>query len=205
MPVDLAQLVRPDHTAVLTMEVQRGVVGDQAGLPDLRDAVAAAGLVPTTARLLAAARQAGARVVHCTAAFRPDRAGSGANCVTFALAKRNPGNLIIGSPSAEVVPELVGDGDLYSSRVHGMSPFGGTSLDIELRNMGVTTIVATGVSLNIGVLGMVIEGVNLGYQVVLPADCTVGVPTDYGDAVLRNTMPMLATVTTADDVIGCWS
>lgn len=204
MSVDLAQLVQPDHTAVLTMEVQRGVVGDQATLPDLRVAVEQAGLIPTTARLLTAARAAGARVVHCTAAFRPDRAGSGANCVTFALAKRNPGNLVIGTPSAEVVPELVDEGDLYSSRVHGMSPFSGTSLDIELRNLGVTTIVATGVSLNVGVLGMVIEGVNLGYQVVVPADCAVGVPAEYGDAVLRNTIPMLATVTTADDVIRCW-
>ena len=35
MAVDLAALLAPGHTAVLTMELQRGVVGDHAAIPEL--------------------------------------------------------------------------------------------------------------------------------------------------------------------------
>ena len=38
-----------------------------------------------------------------------------------------------------------------------ISPFHGTELDAILRNLGVRTVVATGVSVNVGVLGMTIE------------------------------------------------
>ena len=55
------------------MELQRGVVGDLACIPELGKAVAEAGVIAQTARLLRAARAAGVRVIHCTAAFRRDR------------------------------------------------------------------------------------------------------------------------------------
>ncbi len=51
MPVSLADLVEPAHTAVLTMEVQRGVVGDLSSFPQLAEAVDRVGVVPNTARL----------------------------------------------------------------------------------------------------------------------------------------------------------
>ena len=39
------------------------------------------------------------------------------------------------------------------SRLHGMTPFTSTSLDQILRNLGIRTVVATGVSVNLGVIG----------------------------------------------------
>ena len=65
--------------AVLTMELQRGVMGDLASFPELAAAARRAGCVANTARLLAAARAAGLPVVHCTAEFRADRAGTVVN------------------------------------------------------------------------------------------------------------------------------
>ena len=55
------------------------------------------------------------------------------------------------------------------SRLHGLSPLAETSLDAILRNLGVTTIVATGVSVNVALLGLTFDAVNRGYQVVLTA------------------------------------
>ncbi len=46
------------------MELQRGVCGDLAALPDLRDAVAALDLPMRAGRICAAALAAGATVVH---------------------------------------------------------------------------------------------------------------------------------------------
>lgn len=203
--MELAELVRPAHTAVLTMEVQRGVVGDLATFPALAELVATHGVVGRIAALVRGGRQAGARVAHATAEFRPDRAGSPANCPLLAMAARNPHGLAAGSDSAALVPELGPEPtDLTSSRLHGVSPFTGTSLDPLLRHLGVTTLVACGVSLNVGVLGLCIEAVGLGYQVVVPVDATIGVPREYGQAVLDNTVALLATLTDVDAVLAAW-
>jgi nicotinamidase-related amidase len=205
VPIDVAELVAPDHTAVLTMELQRGVVGDLASIRALADEVAARGTLDAAGRLLAGGRRAGARVVHCTAEFRADRAGSAANAPILTAMSRLPNHLISGSPGTDLVPELdQQDSDVVEPRRHGLSPFGGTSLDATLRNLGVRTVVVAGVSLNVGVFGICIEAVNLGYRVAVPTDAVAGTPADYAEAVLANSIAHLATLTTVGDVLKAW-
>lgn len=202
----LLDLVRPSHTAVLTMEIQRGVIGDLASFPELAGEAERVGVVANSARILAAARARGVRIVHCTAEFRADRAGSVANCRLIAAMVRNPEHLLTGTPPTELVPELgPAPEDLVCARLHGVSPFSGTSLDTWLRNLGVGTVVVTGVSVNLGVLGLAIEACNLGYQVVVPRDTVAGVPAAYADAVLDTTFPLIATVTSTDAVLAAWA
>jgi nicotinamidase-related amidase len=206
MPVALNDLVEPATTAVLTMEIQRGVVGDLSSFPQLAAAADRAGVVPNTARVLAAGRAVGAHVVHCTAEFRADRAGTTVNCQLVAAALRRPEHLLTGTPAVELIAGLgVEPSDMMSSRLHGVSPFAGTSLDTWLRNLGVRTVVATGVSVNLGVLGLAIEAVNLGYNVVIPRGTVAGIPEDYAEAILVNTLPLIATVTTVDALLDAWS
>jgi nicotinamidase-related amidase len=145
-------------------------------------------------------------VVHCTAEFRADRAGSVVNCSLIAAMVRNPDHLLVGTPAAELVAELGPEpGDLVSARLHGVSPFTGTDLSTWLRNLGVETVVATGVSVNLGVLGLAIEAVNLGYRVVVPRDTVAGVPQAYADALMEHTYPLIATLTTVDDLVSAWN
>ena len=205
MPVDLRQLTAPEHTAVLTMEMQRGVMGDLAAMPSIAQAVEQQGIIEPTARLLAAARAAGARVVHCTAEFREDRAGSSGNSPLLALAMRNP-TIISGTEGVDLIPELDQQpGDVVSTRFHGLSPFTGTSLDVTLHNLGVSTVVATGFSINIGIFGLLLEAVNLGFSAVLATDCVGGIPEDYAQAVVDNSLALLATRTTSSELIALWS
>jgi nicotinamidase-related amidase len=131
--------------------------------------------------------------------------GSTVNCQLIAAMVRNPDHLLAGTPPTELIAELgPGPGDLISSRLHGVSPFTGTSLDTWLRSLGVRTIVATGVSVNLGVLGLAIEAVNLGYGVVVPRDTVAGIPQEYADAMLDNTFPLISTLTTVDELLGAW-
>jgi nicotinamidase-related amidase len=205
VPLDLAELLAPASTAVLTMELQRGVVGDRASIPDLAAEVEAKGVLAAAGRLAAAARAAGVPVVHCTAQFRADRAGSATNAPLLAVMARRPGHLLVGSPEAEVVPELGPDPrDLVVPRLSGVSPFAGTALDVTLRNLGVRTVVATGVSVNLAVLGLAIEAVNLGYRVVVATDAVAGTPADYADAVLDGTLALLAARLPVDEIAGPW-
>jgi nicotinamidase-related amidase len=205
MSVVLSELVSPSHTAVLTMEVQRAVIGDLSFIPELAQAAGHTRVIPNIARLLAAARPLGIPVIHCLAAFRADRAGTVINCALIGSMLRNPEHMLTGSPAAELVPELGPEpSDLVSTRFHGISPFIGTSVDPWLRSLGIRTVVATGVSVNLGVLGLAMEAVNFGYRVVVPRDAVTGVPADYADALLANTFPMISTLTTTDDVLNAW-
>ncbi len=193
-------------TAVLTMELERGVVGDLATLADLAEAASERGTLAACGRLVGAARSARIPVVHAIAEWRPDRAGTPLNTPLAAALARNPEQILAGTPAVELVPEL-GDttGDLRSVRRHGLTPFTGTDLDALLRSLGVSTVVACGVSLNVGVLGLCLSATDLGYRVVVPTDAVVGVPPSYGDEVLRGTLAMVARLSTVEDVIAGWT
>lgn len=216
MPVDLHRLLagqalpggRPQEApgrlpaAVVTMELQRGVIGDLASFPELAQACQAAGVVANAARLVDAARRAGLPVVHCTAEFAADRAGTVSNTPLHSAVLRRPGHLLSGTAATELVPALgPHPGDLVSSRRHGVSPFTGTSLDATLRNLGVRVLVVAGVSVNLGVIGLCVEAVNLGYQVAVCTDAVAGVPTSYVDDVLRHTLALVTTLTDVDHVV----
>jgi nicotinamidase-related amidase len=201
----LRELVARGRCAVVVMEMQRGIVGDLACIPELGKAVAESGIIDHTARLLRAARGAGVRVIHCTAAFRRDRVGSPGNIPMVNGLLRNPEHLVIGSREVEVCPELGPEPqDLEVQRLHGMSPFTGTELDPFLRSERVGTVIAAGVSLNVGITGLVIEAINHCYRVVVPRDCVAGFPLDYGKLVLEKTIAQLAALTTADEIAQAW-
>lgn len=191
-------------TAVITQELQGAVVGPNAGLAVLADEARRVAL-PNIGRLLPAARAAGHHIVHCLVQRRPDGLGSNHNARLFAAGKRSV-DITPGSEGATLLPEFGPEPeDLVLSRWHGVGPMGGTELDAILRNLGVTTIVAVGVSLNIAIPNLVMDAVNAGYRVVLPRDAVAGVPAEYGAAVIDNSLALLATVTTTAELLEDWS
>ena len=206
MPLDLGELVAPGHTALVLQEVQNGVVGEPSVLPALAAAAAEVGLIGHCARLAAAARHAGVPVVHCTAETRADGKGGNTNARMFKGVLKAPFRLLPGS-EAVAVPDVIGvpEGDILLPRYHGLGPMTGTQLDSILRNLGVTTIVGVGVSVNIGMTNFAFDAVNRGYQMVMPRDAIAGVPTDYANAVIENTLALVATLTTTDDLLAAWT
>jgi nicotinamidase-related amidase len=201
--LDLRALIDPSHTALVTQEVQRGVVGDLSALPDL--AAAARPVIPNIARLVRAARKAGVPVVHCTAERRADGRGANTNARLFQYMARAETKLLPGSPAAEVVPEIgIADSDLVLPRIHGLSPFQGTELDFVLRNLGARTLVGVGVSVNVAIQNLAFDAVNACYQVVIPRDAVAGWPREYVEMVFANTLGAIATLTTTDEVARAW-
>jgi nicotinamidase-related amidase len=203
MALDLRDLIAADHTAVVTSEIQNGVVGARSALPQLAEA--AAPMIPNAALLCRTARAVGAQVVHCIATRRPDGKGSNLNARLFLGVRKSPVSMAPGSEAVSIVSELGPEaGDLVLSRLHGLNPMAGTDLHPVLRNLGVTTVVVTGVSVNVAITNLVMDAVNLGFQVVVPRDAVTGIPTEYADAVVENTLSLLATVTTTEAVVDAW-
>lgn len=190
---------------MVTQECQGGVIGPQAGLPMLaREAEREA--IPNIAKLLPAARAAGVVVVHCLIQRRPDSRGSNSNARLFAAGKSFDADLTPGSPGASLLPELgPHESDLVLTRTHGVSPMTGTDLDSVLRNMGIKTIVGVGVSVNVAIPNFAMDAVNRSYQFVLPRDAVAGYPREYAEAVIDNTLALLATVTSTEAVMAAWS
>jgi len=206
MPIDLEELLQPAHSALLLMECQEGIIGAGGGrLNALSEAVARHRTVEHIGRVLEAARRANVPVFHLTVARRADSGGGNANCLLLALGRKGT-PLIPGSPQHTVVQPLAPrDGDYVVNRFHGVTPFHGTELDQLLRNVGVRTIVATGVSVNVGITGLTIEAVNCGYQVVIPRDAVTGTPDEHVDSMFEHTLRLLATISTVDDVVAAWT
>ena len=203
---DVRRLLDPKITAVVTMEMQRGVVGDLATIADLAQAARSANLINEVTRLAAGARTAGATVCHAMVSWRADRRGTSMNAPMARALSKNPAQILDGSDAAHLVPSLDGfPVDLRSRRHHGFTPFTGTDLDALLRTCGITTIVASGVSVNVGILGLCMTAVDLGYDVVVPTDAVVGMPSHYAAEVIHHTLAPLTTLTTIDDVLAAWS
>jgi nicotinamidase-related amidase len=202
---DLTELLAPETTAVVTVEMQRGVIGDRVSDNALRRAVRDKQVIPAAVRLVTAARAAGARVVHATVALRADRAGLTVNNRIMAMVLKGPDQVLEGTPEAELIPELGPEpADIVCGRIHGLTPFTGTELDPILRNLGVRTIVPAGVSVNEALLGTCLTAADLGYRIVLPLDAVAGVPEEYAAAVIEHTLALITNPATVDQIIAAW-
>ena len=203
--MDLRTLVQPGNTIVLTQECQRGIIGDlaQGVLPGASEEV---GLVEKVGRLVKAGRDAGCRVLHCVAELRPDHPAAADNAPIMRAGKRGASSAAWDPKVMEIVDGIeVAESDFTSVRGVNVSPVIGTEVPTLLRNLGVTTVVAVGVSANLGIPHLALDCVNLGFNVVVPRDAIVGFPVDYVDVVVKNTLALVAKICTTEELVDAWS
>jgi nicotinamidase-related amidase len=208
--MQLAELVVPESTVVLTQECQKGVIGDLSLLPALAESAKEVGLVENVNRLVTTGRAAGCGVLHCIAASRADRRGASTNAPLFQGTARAkdaaPGPMVPGGPGTELMDGIEGaDSDVVSTRIGGLSPVNGTDVPTLLRNLGAKTVVITGVSTNVAIPNATLDCVNFGFNVVIPRDAITGYPVDYTDVIVKNTLSLVAKICTTDDLVELWS
>lgn len=58
--------------------------------------------------------------------------------------------------------------------------------------------------MNVAIPSLAMDAVNAAYRVVLPRDAVAGVPAEYGAAMIKNTLSLLATITTTEELIHTW-
>ena len=205
MPFDFGELVSPAH-AVITCEMQRGVLGDLATDARAGRGGRRTGTSPARRRPVRGARAAGVRVVHATVELRADRAGLSINNPMMALRGEEPEPGPAGLALRRAVPGAGPEPeDIEIRRIHGLTPFTGTELDSVLRNLGVRTVVPVGVSVNEALLGLCLSAADLGYRIALPTDAIAGIPRSYAEDVVRNTLAFLSNLTTTAKVLAAWA
>ena len=111
----------------------------------------------------------------------------------------------LGTSAVELLADLGPEPtDHVVQKTHGLASFRTTGADATLRNLGVTNIVLTGVSLNVAIPTLTFEAVNLGFRVVIPRDAVAGVPPEYADDVLQHSLSLVAEIVTTDEILTVW-
>jgi len=198
----IERLLNSTRAALLINEMQLGIAHpDYAMFKAMALQAQERGIAPRIARLAEAFRAAALPVFHLPCIHRRDLSDIKKNSLISAMSHKFP-SVFAGTPQAEFFPELQPhDEDHISVRSSGIFAFLGTDLNVRLRRMGVETVVATGVSTNLGIPGLAIAGVDYGYNVIVPEDCIAGSDPQVHRIIVDEQIRLLATVTTSDDIL----
>ena len=203
MPIDLGPFLDPSTTGVVALEVQENLLDpEHSMIPAIARNAAEIGLVDRLARLYSEARRVGAPVLYVLDDRRADGLGRSTNLMISRVVKDGSEFFVHGNVVEQLTPHA---SDIVIRREHGMTGFFTTPLDLYLRNLGITTVILTGVSANIAVNGTAIEAMNLGYRVIVPSDAIAGDPPEYVDMLLKYTIRNVAVVTPVDKIVAQWA
>ena len=199
-------LDKGQRAALVISECQRGILDpDLAIFPGLAEECAARGALERIAALAQRFRDAGLLVVHAHVVHRPDFRGY-ASTSPIAGRSRREGRMTAGSKDVEAMPPATPDpADHVSARHSGMGMWYGTDLDSTLRNERVDTIVFTGVSTNVALFAGSVGAIDRGYQAVIVEDASSGASAESHQWMIDNTLPLLATIASTDDVLAAVS
>ena len=163
-----------------------------------RDRSRYAPVLAQAARLLTAARSAGAMVAFTRADHRPDRATT---AQTLHDSETRPPLITAGTPEADIVPELAPRPAELVVPKHRWSAFHGTYLDAALRARRADTIVLCGGSTEIGISSTAYAARDLDYNLVIVSDACTSAKADLQAQLMREAFPRLARVRTTAQVL----
>ena len=179
--------IYPDKAAVIVVDMQNDFVSeggmfDRAGVP-ISTARAAVG---PTARVLAAARAAGMKVVYLKMEFESDLSNLGGpdapnrtRHLAFGVGKQidtpdgGTGRLLIKNTwNTDIVSELTPEPDDIIVSKHRYSGFFETTLDATLKDLRIEQLIFTGVTCSVCVESTLRDAFYRDYQCLVLADCT---------------------------------
>jgi nicotinamidase-related amidase len=186
-------VIDPKRTAVLLCDVQMDLVGITPGLKRRR-------VLQNMAAVLERGRRKKASVIHITASVRPD---------FLDLPKDNPlwdnlrkaKQLIIGTPGARIHPSVKPLKTELVLNKTCVDPFLTTNLGQALHNADVNTIVLMGLWTNWVIEATARHASDMGYRVFLVEDACGSNTEENHDFAVKNVLPTICYVVSAQDVI----
>mgnify|MGYP001031123627 CR=1 FL=1 len=153
------------NTAVVVVDLQKDNVGRYCRH-----------ILPNVKLLLDEARAKGIPIIFaCDSRYTDD----------FIFKSGHPVSNIRGTEGARVIDELEpGPGEMMVEK-RMLSAFFGTDLDFTLRQKEIKTLIVVGVATWACVLKTVFDAAELGYRVMVPADCCASPAPEAHDAALK--------------------
>jgi nicotinamidase-related amidase len=183
-------VIDPARTCLLLFDFLAGHVE--------RDRERYAPVVANAARLLAAARSAGAMVAHARADHRADR---GTTATTLHDSGAQAPLIASGTPQAAIIAELAPQPADFLVPKHRWSAFHGTYLDTALRARRVDTIMLCGGSTEIGIASTAYAARDLDYNLVIASDACTSAKREVHEQLMREVFPRLARVRSSAQIL----
>ena len=182
----------PQRTAIVVIDLQKGIAGMPGGAPHHKPAV-----IANSARLLTAARAVGAQPVLVHVGGSPD--GADRLKTPTDQPMRATGNL---PPDwSELIPEL----DRQPSDVvilkRQWGAFYGTDLNLQLRRRGLTAIVICGIATEFGVESTARDAYERGYELIFAEDAMTGLTAESHANSVERIFPRLGRVRSTDEIV----
>lgn len=192
--MDDSLALEPDRAAVLSMDLQTGIVGiyakDDAALPD------------RAAKILESSRKRKLSVIHVQVGFRPGLPEVSLRNQFFGSVKRSVQHqqLFVG-PTGAIHPTVAPQADDVVVTKHRISAFSGTDLEMILRAKEIETLILFGISTSGVVLSTLLHASDNDYRLIVVKDCCTDLDAEGHNYLVERLFPRLATVTTSVQLI----
>ena len=199
---DFEEKVHPRHTVLLVVDMQNDYCHADGALAGYGVNVSSAEtMLPQLTDLIGAARQAGTKVVFVQTTHNEwtESAARKAMPLFQGMSLCQAGSW--GAEFFGVSPE---PDDLIVTK-HRYSSFVNTSLELNLRSLGVRTVIVTGTATNVCVDCTARDAFQRDYFVVVPSDCTSTSDAQLQKDTLANLEFFYAEVTASDKIMEAWT
>jgi nicotinamidase-related amidase len=190
---DVELQLDPSRTALVVIDLQRGIVAGPAGPHPALEVVGRA------AELVKAMRAKGGTVVLVHVTPSPD-GKDGLAPITDAPAQAAGGRSLPPDWS-EFVPELKPEATDIVITKRQWGAFYGTELDLQLRRRGVDTILLCGISTNVGVESTARDAYERGYQQVFVEDAMAAREADEHRHTVQSLFPRIGRIRSTAEVL----
>ena len=183
------------HTAIVVIDMQKGIVGRPgAPYPQLT-------VVANCARLLAAARAAGAQPVLVHVGGSPDGADRLHTATDQSWKSTGP----LPPDWSELIPELDRQAADIVVLKRQWGAFYGTDLDLQLRRRRLATIVICGIATEFGVESTARDAYERGYELIFAEDAMIGMTAESHLNSVERIFPRLGRVRSTDAIVAAFS
>ena len=188
MPID------PSTTAVVLIEYQNDFTSDDGVLHGaVEEVMGKTDMLENTKRVVEAAREAGATVMHAPITFADGYNELSSHPYGILKGVVDGHAFVKGSWGAAIVDDLApADGDIVIEGKRGLDTFASTNLDFILRSKGIQTIVLGGFLTNCCVESTMRTGYEHGFKVITLNDCMAATSSPEHDNALTYDFPMFS-------------
>jgi ureidoacrylate peracid hydrolase len=195
--------IDPTTTAVVLIEYQNDFTTEGGVLHGAVEGVMnKTGMLENTRKVVDAARQAGATVMHAPITFAEGYNELSSHPYGILKGVVDGHAFVKDSWGAAIVDELAPEaGDIVIEGKRGLDTFASTNLDFILRSKGIQTIVLGGFLTNCCVESTMRTGYEHGYKVVTLSDCLAATSVEEHDNALSYDFPMFSEPMTSSEFI----
>ncbi len=194
----------PKTTAVVLIEFQNDFTTDGGALHGaVADSMAATNMLANSAQVAAAARDAGAAVIHVPIEFAPGYGEITNHPYGILKGVVDSNAFVKGGWGAAITDEMApAEGDIVVEGKRGLDAFGSTNLDFILRSKGIQTVALAGFLTNCCVESTMRSAYERGFDVVTLTDCVAATSAEEHQNAVTYDYPMFSRPMSGTEFVG---